>query len=88
MDALLIHFTMKFNVAAYEPDHSRPVIGGCPSRASLDSDNYSLLHYKKNDKQISIGNCKTLSLFIRERVSGDWQYNRSTREAALIKSNY
>ena len=28
----------------------------------------------KNDKQIS-GNRKTLSLFIRERVSGDCQYN-------------
>ena len=43
----LLLFIVLCNVAVYKPDHSQPVIGGRPSRASLDSDNYSLLHYKQ-----------------------------------------
>ena len=42
----LLLFIVLWNVAVYEPDQSQPVIRWCPSRASLDSDNYSLLHYK------------------------------------------
>ena len=46
MDAIVIHCIVKYS-GFIEPNHNRLDIGGLSSRASLDSDNYSLLDYKK-----------------------------------------